>query len=68
MEYIALGDLASYLKMHTLSWRELCSMAQTAAAGIGYLHSASVFNGESRVCVCASLTLSIVSLHCEGGR
>ncbi|XP_067937083.1 activin receptor type-2A-like [Watersipora subatra] len=45
MEYIELGALVSYLKENTLSWRELCSLAQTASAGLGYLHSESIVNG-----------------------
>ena len=45
MEYVTLGSLATYLKNHTLTWRELCSMAQTAAAGVGYLHGETIING-----------------------
>ena len=55
MEYVTLGSLATYLKNHTLTWRELCSMAQTAAAGVGYLHGETIINGMYmliRTCLC----------------
>ena len=53
MEYVTLGSLATYLKNHTLTWRELCSMAQTAAAGVGYLHGETIINGMYLlICTC----------------
>ncbi|KAF6032518.1 wit [Bugula neritina] len=45
MEYVSLGSLNSYLKSHVINWKEMCSMAKTAAAGIGYLHCETFING-----------------------
>ena len=40
-----MGSLSAYLKCHTISGKELCSLGQSAAAGLGYLHSETYING-----------------------
>jgi len=68
MEYVSLGSLNSYLKSHVINWKEMCSMAKTAAAGmkemcsmaktaaagIGYLHCETFINGE-KLAYCLSI-------------
>ena len=46
MEYLPYGSLAAYLKTHVLTWRDMCSMAKSAANGLGYLHGETFINSK----------------------
>lgn len=37
-EYHAFGSLMDFLKNNTITWKEMCQLSQSAAAGLAYLH------------------------------
>ena len=37
-EYHAFGSLMDFLKNNAVSWKEMCQLSHSAAAGLAYLH------------------------------